>query len=280
MKLLSSAAVRRCLVADAGHSIISADYDQIELRIAAAFAGEQSLIDAARRGESLHKTTALRVFGNNYTPDQYRYTKNLNFGWLFGGGASTLSEQAGIPLGQARELIQEYERVMPALRQWKRQEQSRILRTALGPDGYRQYQSLRSRMFDYNASTSTGQEAIRQIKAQIRYLCRGKFGYVTLPSGRRILVEAEYAYKCINYKVQGTARDVLAAGLLDVMDDPELEPTVLLPVHDELLGQAPTRVAEYFAIRYGEVMTRDFRDCPITATGKVYGRSWGHGYGA
>src|SRR3982751_4053941 len=102
MKLLSAAAVRRCLIADDGMSMFSADFDQIEMRVAAAFAGETVMIEAAKRGESLHKTAALQLWGPGYTPDQYRYTKNVNFGWLFGGGAYTLSRQAGIPIDLAR----------------------------------------------------------------------------------------------------------------------------------------------------------------------------------
>jgi DNA polymerase-1 len=76
----------------------------------------------------------------------------------------------------------------------------------------------------------------------------------------------------------GHDTDLLKEALLDVMNDPELEPTVLLPVHDELLGQAPIDEAEYIAQRYGKVMSREFMGVPITATGKVYGKSWGHGY--
>jgi DNA polymerase-1 len=65
MKLLSSDTIRRCLIADKGMSIFSADFDQIELRVIAALAGEKVMIDAAKRGESLHKTAAVRLWGNN-----------------------------------------------------------------------------------------------------------------------------------------------------------------------------------------------------------------------
>src|SRR5688572_16939601 len=101
MKLLSSAAIRRCLVADRGKLIITADFNQIEFRIAAGLAGEQSLIEAAKRGEHLIKATSVKLYGPDYNADQYRYTKNVVYGWLFGGGAGTLSEQASIPFGTA-----------------------------------------------------------------------------------------------------------------------------------------------------------------------------------
>ena len=278
MKLLSSDTIRRCFVADPGHAIITADFDQIELRVAAALAGEQSLIEAAKRGDSLHKIGAVKVFGPNYTPDQYRYMKNLNFGWLYGGGAKTLSEQTGVPIPECANLIRDYEAQFPALTAYKRREQELILRTALTSHEYAIFKSLRSRMYAFRNDTREGRSARLAIAGEIAYLCHRKIGYALTPFGRRIPVDANKAYTVVNYKVQSSAADILKQGLLNVMDDPELEPTVLLPVHDELLGQALSGEAEYIARRYGEVMTMEFLGVPITATGKVYGKSWGHGY--
>lgn len=278
MKLLSAAAVRRCLIADPGMVMFSADFDQIEMRIAAALAGETVMIQAAKRGESLHKTAALQLWGPDYTPDQYRYTKNVNFGWLYGGGAYTLSRQAGIPLDVAAGIIKQYQEQFKALTAYKRREQEKILRNALSQREYTLLKSLKSRMFDVRDDTAEGKILRYQLRLQISRLCYGKLGWVTTPSGRRLCVDAEKAYTVVNYIVQSTAGDLLKEALLDVMADPELEPTVLLPVHDELLGQAPIDKAEYIAGRYGEVMSRSFMGVPITASGKVYGKSWGHGY--
>lgn len=278
MKLLASDTIRRCFIADRGCLIISADFDQIELRIAAGLAGETSLIEAAKRGESLHKVAAVKLFGPDYTADQYRYTKNVNFGWLYGGGAKTLSEQAGIPVAAAAKIIREYEQSFPALTAYKRKTQDTVLRTALGSNGYRVYRQLRSRMYHYRYDTSEGKRARAAIGSEIERLCYHKLGWVETPYGRRLPVDAQKAYAGTNYKVQATARDVMAEAMLKVMDDEELEPTVLLPIHDELLGQARKSEAERIAQRYGEVMTTEFMGVPLTATGKVYGKSWGHGY--
>lgn len=278
MKLLSAAAVRRCLVADPGYAMFSADFDQIEMRVAAALAGETVMIEAAKRGESLHKTAALQLWGPDYTPDQYRYTKNVNFGWLYGGGAFTLSRQAGISLDAAVEIIKQYESQFTALTAYKRREQEKILRNALSQYEYQALRSLRSQMFNVRSDTVEGLRLRATYKMQISRLCYGKIGYVKTPYGRHLPVDAEKAYTVVNYIVQSTAGDLLKEALLDVMADSELEPTVLLPVHDELLGQAPIDKAEYIAQRYGEVMSREFMGVPITASGKVYGRSWGHGY--
>lgn len=280
MKLLSAAAIRRCLIADPGHSILSADFDQIEMRIAAALANETVMIEAAKRGESLHLTAANRLFGTDHTPDQYKLSKNVNFTWLFAGGAGTMAKRYGIPLGEAYSLIQDYESAFSALARFKRSRTDAVLRSALSSSEYRAFKQLRSRMYHFRSDTKEGRSARKALDIEIQRLCAGKIGWVTNPFGRRIPCAASKAYAGINYEVQSTARDIMGQALLDVMDDPELEPTVLLPIHDELLGQAPIEEAEYIARRYGEVMTREFRGVPITADAKVYGPSWGHGYGA
>lgn len=278
MKLLSADTIRRCFVADPGKLILTADFDQIELRVAAGLSGETVLIEAAKRGESLHKTAALQLFGEGYSPDQYRYTKNVNFGWLFGGGAGTLSKQAGIPFDQAQWIIKEYEKSFAALSAYKRREQDKVLRSALSSDELKAYRLLRSRMRYLREDTVEGRRARYALQIQIDRLMYRKIAYVTTPFGRRLIVDAAKSYTVVNYLVQSTAADLFKAAFLDVMSDPYLEPTVLLPVHDELLGQQWEGEAEDTAKRYGEVMSREFMGVPITASGKVYGQSWGHGY--
>lgn len=278
--LLSSAAVRRCLVADEGYSFVSADFDQIELRVAAALAGEEILITAAKAGESLHKTAAVKLWGEDYTPDEYRYTKNVNFGWLFGGGANTLSRQAGIPLTTARDIIREYETTFQALTAYKRKQTEKVLKTALSTVEYARLRTLRSEQYRLDPETKQGRIALAALRLQIAALCRRKVGYVYNPFGRRLPVDAHKAYAATNYVVQSSARDIMAYALLRAMEDERLEPGILLIVHDEILAQYRTAHAEKAAKKLAEVMTTEFMGVPITADGKVYGASWGHGYGA
>ena len=278
MKLLSSAAIRRCLIADPGKSILSADFDQIEWRVIAALAGEQSMIEAAKRGESIHKLTAVKLFGPDYNADQYKRTKNINFTWAFGGGAGTMARRYGIPFDEATELVNNYQEKFPALVTFKRRETEAILKSALTPMEYKIHRELRSRMYAFRYDTKGGKLARAAIQIELKRLLYRKIGYVTTPLGRRLIVDAHKAYTAVNYKVQSTAADLMKHALLDVMADPELEPTVLLLIHDEILGQARKRDAEHIAERYGKVMSREFMGVPITASGKVYGKSWGHGY--
>lgn len=278
MKLLSAEVIRRCFVADPGHLIITSDYDQVELRIIAALANEPAMIEAAKKGESLHKLAANRLFGKDYTPDQYKLAKNINFTYAFAGGAETMSKRYEITMQQAIELIRDYEEAFPALAKYKRRMTESIIQSALSTMEYKAYKSLRSRMFDFRRDTAEGRKGRAAIQRELKRLCAGRTGYVETYKGRQILVNADKPYAAINYKVQGTAAEILKEALLRIMADEELEPTVLLPVHDEILGQAPRNEAQYYANRYGEVMTCEFMGVPLTASGKVYGKSWGDGY--
>lgn len=277
MKLLSSAAVRRCLVADPGYSIISADFDQIEWRILAALAGERSMIEAIRRGESIHKFAAARLFGDDYTPDQYKRTKNINFTYAFGGGAGKMASTYDIPYAEAERLVKDYTQEFPALNRFKRKRIDTVLRRALAPWEYERVRQLQSRMFGLRP-TPEGRKAQAVLKREINRICHGKTAWITNAFGRRLIVDAVKAYSVVNYEVQSTAADLMKGALIDVMDDPILEPTVLLVIHDEILGQAKKRQAQRIVDRLAGTMTRDFMGIPITASGEVYGKSWGHGY--
>jgi len=101
---------------------------------------------------------------------------------------------------------------------------------------------------------------------------------IETPSGRLLPLDKDRTYAAVNYMVQSTSRDVLAEAMLRLKDDTEIWPGVLLPVHDEIVGQAPAKDAERIAKRVGEIMTTPFGEVTLEASGEVYGPSWGHGY--
>lgn len=278
MKLLSPDAIRRCFIADPGMSIFSVDYDQIELRVIAALANEPAMIKAAKEGVSLHLLAANRLFGIDHTPDQYKLSKNINFTYAFAGGAETMARRYEITFAQGVELIRDYEKAFPTLAKYKRNKTEEIIRNALSAGEYNAYKALRSRMFNFRRDTPEGREARAAIQIELKRLCYGKYARITTHFGRKIIVDAEKPYAAINYEVQTTAADIMKRGFLRIMDDEELEPTLLLLIHDEALGQGPKNKAQYLADRYAKIMTTKFLGVPITASGKVYGKSWGHGY--
>ncbi len=114
-----------------------------------------------------------------------------------------------------------------------------------------------------------------------RLMERAEYGKreVVTPSGRRLPLDRDRLYAATNYLVQSTARDVLAQALLD-LDDAGLSDHLLIPVHDEVIAQAPSADAADLARAIQETMTMDFKGVRLDAEAEVYGPSWGHGYGA
>jgi DNA polymerase-1 len=104
-------------------------------------------------------------------------------------------------------------------------------------------------------------------------------GKVTTPTGRHIPVDHDRAYAALNYVVQSTSRDVLAAAILD-LERAGFGDCLLLPIHDEILAQAPAAEAVDVARGIADVMTTEFGGLRLVAEPEVYGPSWGHGYGA
>ncbi len=86
------AAYRRCIRPLAGRVLVKADYSQIELRIAAQLSGDAALREAFRAGEDLHATTARAVLGREPNPHDRQLAKALNFGLLYGMGATRLRD--------------------------------------------------------------------------------------------------------------------------------------------------------------------------------------------
>ena len=104
--------IRRAFVAsDAAHTLVAADYSQIELRIMAHLAGDESLIEAFRLGEDIHAATAARLYGkepSEVTSDERRHAKTANFGIIYGISAFGLAQRLDIANRDAKALIENY----------------------------------------------------------------------------------------------------------------------------------------------------------------------------
>lgn len=113
-----------------------------------------------------------------------------------------------------------------------------------------------------------------------RLVNRAEYGKkeVVTPAGRHLPLDRDRLYAATNYVVQSTARDLLAQAIVDAFDA-GLGDGLLLPVHDELIAQAPADEAEEFVRELGRVMSSTFYGVPIASDPEVYGPSWGSGYG-
>lgn len=104
--------IKRAFVAPAGQVIINADYAQFELRLAAALAGDQNMIQMfAQPGSDIHTMTAAEAYGiapDQVTPEQRRHAKVINFGVLYGMSPHGLAEATGMDFAAAKAFIDRY----------------------------------------------------------------------------------------------------------------------------------------------------------------------------
>ena len=103
--------IRTGFVAPEGKVLVSADYSQFELRLAAILSGDQSLIDDFNRGIDIHTKTASEAFGvpiEDVTKDQRRAAKVINFGILYGMSVKGLADATKMPIGEAKQFIDNY----------------------------------------------------------------------------------------------------------------------------------------------------------------------------
>jgi DNA polymerase-1 len=216
--------IRRAFVAEPGHLLLSADYSQIELRLAADVADVAELKAAFQAGDDIHALTASEVFGvplDRMDPQTRRRAKAINFGIIYGISAFGLGNQIGVPQGEAAEYIRAYFERFPGIRAYMEKIKADARRT-----GY--------------------VETIFGRKCWIS-------GIRDANPARRGGAERQ----AINAPLQGSAADIIkrAMGRLPAaLERAGLRARMLLQVHDELLFEAPEDEVEATAKLVKEVM--------------------------
>ena len=111
--------IRKLFRASAGRQIVQADFSQAELRCIAQFSGDPELTRIYAQDLSLHRETATRFFGLDYTPEQYSTCKNVNFGVFYGQTADTFQEKHGIPKQLAEPYIEWVWKTFHGVAEWE-----------------------------------------------------------------------------------------------------------------------------------------------------------------
>jgi DNA polymerase-1 len=104
-----------------GWQLLSADYSQIELRILAHVSGDKALVESFQRGEDIHARTAALVHGllpNMVTPELRNQAKIINYGLIYGMGASRLAAETGMKPPEAKKFIEAYFRALPGVKRY------------------------------------------------------------------------------------------------------------------------------------------------------------------
>ena len=112
--------VRACITADAGHTLISADFSGVELRVAAALSGDESLAAIIADGRDLHREIARQVWGPDAGKRERYSAKRIVFGRLYGGGIPTLAKQGGVTEQLAGSAVDVLDSLTPGLSAWSR----------------------------------------------------------------------------------------------------------------------------------------------------------------
>ncbi|QXD14849.1 DNA polymerase I [Rhodocaloribacter litoris] len=217
--------IRRAFVPEPGWRLVSADYAQIELRILASLSGDEALIAAFRRGEDIHTATAARVFGvppGEVTREQRRKAKEVNYGIPYGVSAFGLAQRLRIPVKEAQELINQYQRSFPGVTRYLAEQVEKARRL-----GYVETKLGRRRYVpDINARNRNVRSAAERI--------------------------------AVNMPMQGTQADMIKLAMVRIHRRLHREgrrSRMLLQVHDELLFEAPPEEVEALCALVREEMT-------------------------
>jgi len=113
--------IREAFIADGDKVLVSADYSQFELRLAAILAGDESLVNDFNGNVDIHTKTASEVYGipmDDVTKSQRRDAKVINFGVLYGMSPHGLAAQTGMSFGQAKDFIDQYFKLRAPIRKY------------------------------------------------------------------------------------------------------------------------------------------------------------------
>ncbi|MDR3696920.1 DNA polymerase I [Mucilaginibacter sp.] len=199
---------------DSGHTIVSADYSQIELRIIAEISKDANMMEAFVQNLDIHTATAANVYGislDEVTSTQRRNAKAVNFGIIYGQSAFGLSQSLGIPRKEAAEIIDNY---------------------------FAQYPGIKNYMADtMNFARENG------------YVCTlmGRRRYLRDINSANQTVRGFAERNAINAPIQGSAADMIKIAMINIHREfkaRNLDARMTMQVHDELVFDVPHHEVE------------------------------------
>jgi DNA polymerase-1 len=227
-----------------GHVLISADYAQIELRIAAHLSGDPKMLAAFAAGQDIHTATAAAVFKvpiESVDPNQRRLAKVANFGSIYGQGEHGLSQQLGISGDIARDFLVQYWATYSKLRE------------------YLDEVRVKAREEGLVVSATGRRRAIPDLRSP---------NFQLRSAAERM---------AINFPMQSLAADIIKIAMVRLqreIDGDHIEGRMLLQVHDELLFEVPETEVDRFAETVPRIMTGAYElETGIEVEAKV-GPNW------
>jgi DNA polymerase-1 len=234
--------IRTAFVAGKGNLLVSSDYSQQELRLAAVLSGDKGMIEAFNKDEDIHVQTAALVYGikpEDVTKEQRYAAKAVNFGIMYGQGPHGLSATSGLEYGAAREFIAKYFEVRPKLREY----------------------------IDSVKELARTQGYVETIMGRRRPT-------PDIHSPNFVVREAAVR-AAINMPLQGSAADIMKLAMVKIAAELPKEANMLLQIHDSLIVEVPKEQAE----AVGEIMKQTMETVyklPVKLKADVsIGKNWG-----
>lgn len=236
--------IRRAFIASPGMKLLSCDYSQIELRIAAALSHDEKMLKVFESGKDVHAATAAEIWNiplEAVTKEQRRAAKAINFGILFGQGPQGLSKSAEISFGEAKQFIDTY------------------FHTFKGIKRYLDDVKIEARKNGYVETLFGRRRPIPDIASGV-------------PA-----VRAGAERMAINMPIQGTEADLIKLAMIEIekrLRSISSGANMLLQVHDELVFEVPEKDVQVVADFAKQTMA-SIREvgCPIVVDAKV-GDNW------
>ena len=200
--------IRKMFVAKEGYVLVDADYSQIELRVLAHIANDETMINAFRNNEDIHAVTASQVLGiplEDVTKEQRSSAKAVNFGIVYGIGEFSLAQDLHISVKEAKAYIESYLEKYHGVRNYMES-----IKEQAKKDGY-----------------------VKTMLNRIRYIPELKSPNYNI----RQFVERV----ALNTPIQGTAADIIKLAMVRVdnrLINEGLKSKLILQVHDELIVEA------------------------------------------
>ncbi len=243
--------IRNAFIATEGFTLVSFDYSQIELRLAAILSKDSVLLDIFRSGRDVHTEVAARVFhvnADDVSSEMRHKAKTINFGMLYGMGINALRLQLGTSTTETREFYDGYFKEFPQLANYL-EETKGFARTR----GYTETMFGRRRQFP-------------DMKSNLAY------------------VRAHAERMVINAPIQGAEADIIKLAMVRInkmLDDKSFRNDVylLLQVHDELIYEVRNEKVKELSSLIGNIMEsvvplKETYDVPLIVKGKK-GGCWG-----